>query len=151
MIVVNNVSSPQRLVDVARVIYNSEYSDLVKAFVITRIGGNVAQVGLPEVSKLAYKLGKPLIILPTVNDAIELFNPTDIYLIHRSPDSQYLEDLELRNNSMFLFSGSDSGFSKNELLLGKHTYFKGFNQGVSLIAEVAITLYILTLKHHINP
>jgi len=146
VIVINNISSPQRLIDIAKVVYNSEVSNLIKAFVLTRVGGGVIQSGIPEVSKLAYKLGKSLVILPTLNDAIEVFNPSKVFLVGKSPDSLLLEDLELSDDTMLAFSGSDSGFAKNELALGRQVYFKGFNQLVSPVAEVALTLYIINLK-----
>lgn len=146
VVVVNNISSPQRLIDVAKVVYNSGISNIIKAFVLTRVGGNVIQSGIPEVSKLAYRLGKSLVILPTLNDAIEVFTPTNVFLVSKSPDSLLLEDLELSDDVMLVFSGSDSGFTKNELALGRQVYFKGFNQLVSPVAEVALALYLINLK-----
>ncbi|MCC6021549.1 MAG: RecB-family nuclease [Desulfurococcaceae archaeon] len=145
-IVVNNVVSHQRLVDVAKVVYGFDLPEVIKAFVITRPSGSAAQIGVPEVSKLAYKLGKPLIILPTINDAIELFTPAKVFIVYRTEDSQPLEDVEVSDNSMFVFSCSDVGFTKNELSLGTHVYPTKFRPGIGPAAEVALTLYIVTLK-----
>ncbi|MEM2757298.1 MAG: RecB-family nuclease, partial [Sulfolobales archaeon] len=68
-IVANNASSPQRLIDVAKVVYNFEYSNIINTLVITKPVGSAAQVGIPEISKLAYKLGRTLVILPSINEA----------------------------------------------------------------------------------
>jgi len=146
IVVANNASSPQRLVDIAKVVYSFEYSEIVNALVITRPTGSAAQVGIPEVSKLAYKLGKSLIILPSVSDAVELIKPSNVFLIYKGDDSKPLETVEIPNNSMIVVSCSDTGFTKSELALGTHVFPRYFNSGIGPVAEVALSLYIIALR-----
>lgn len=142
----NNASSPQRLVDVAKVVYNFERSDIIEALIITKPVGSAAQVGVPEVSKLAYKLGRRLVVLPSINDALELLRPTKVFLVCRTEESQPLEVAEVVSGSLFVISCSDVGFTKNELALGMHVYPKHFNSGIGPAAEAALTLHALASK-----
>ncbi len=146
IVVANNALSPQKLIDVARVVYNFEYPDLISTLVIAKPSGSAAQVGIPEVSKLAYKLGRSLIILPSINDAIELLKPSKVFLICRTDNSQPLEVTEIPDNSMLVVSCSDTGFTKTELSLGTHVFPKYFNSGVGPAAETALSLYIIALR-----
>lgn len=145
IIVVNGVSSPQKLIDAAKVVYSFEH-DLVSAFVITKPTGMAAQVGIPEVGKLAYKLGKTLVILPSLNDAIDLFKPNAVYLIYKSDTSIPLEEVEISEKTMIVISGSDGSFSKNELAVGRCVYPRNFIQNLNPAAELALALYILSSK-----
>ncbi len=147
IVVANNASSPQKLVDVAKVVYNFEYPDLVSALVVTKPVGTAAQVGVPEISKLAYKLGKPLIVLPSISEAVELLKPSKIYLICKSDDYQPLEAVDIVDNSMLVVSCSETGFIRSELALGTHVFPKHFNSGIGPAAEVALTLYSIALRN----
>jgi SpoU rRNA methylase family enzyme len=146
MIVLHNVSSPQRLIDTARVVYNLISDDLVKCFIITRVTGMAAQTGVPEVSKTAYRLGKSFIVLPTLNDAIEIMKPSKVYLMVKTPTSKPLSETEIVPSSMIVLSGNEDGFSKSELGLGDHIHIKGFSRSVGAPAETAILLYTLLNK-----
>lgn len=146
IVVANNASSPQRLIDIAKVVYSFEYSEIVNTLVVTRPTGSAAQVGIPEISKLAYKLGKPLVVLPSINDAVELLKPSNVFLIYRGDDSKPLETIEVPNNSMIVVSCSDTGFTKGELALGTHVFPRYFNSGIGPVAEIALSLYIIALR-----
>lgn len=146
LVAANNASSPQKLIDVAKVVFNFEYSEIVSALIVTKPVGSAAQIGIPEVSKLAYKLGKTLVILPSVNDAIELFKPTKVLLLCRTNETQPIETIDIPDNSMIVASCSDVGFTKSELALGIHTYPKHFNYGIGPAAEIALSLHALASK-----
>ncbi len=146
--VLNNVASPQRLVDSVKTAYSIESKIHVKAFIITKVSGMAAQTGLPEASKYAYKLGRPLIILPTLKDAIELLSPAKTILItKRSSNSRSLEDLEPTTEGvlMIVVSGSDGEFSKSELALGEHYHVPAFTY-LTPSASIALSYYIVEKK-----
>ena len=67
-IIVHNVSSVQRLTDIARFILTYTMKQEVPLLVLSRVSGSAAQTGLAEVSKLAYKLGRPILITEGLED-----------------------------------------------------------------------------------
>ena len=146
--VLNNVTSPQRLIDAVKTAYSIESGPRIKAFIVTKVTGMAAQTGLPEASRYTYKLGKPLIILPTLKDAIELLNPARIILItKRSDNSKSLEDVEVSGSDtlMIVVSGSDSEFAKSELALGDHFHIPLFTF-LTPSASIALSYYIIKRK-----
>ncbi len=140
----NNVTSPGRLTDTARVVYNFSSIE-VKGFIVTKVSGMAAQVGVPEVSKWAYRLGKPFLILPELKDVIELIKPTKVYLVVKTSESKPLESMQLSEDDRVLLvvSGSDDGFTKKELGLGQQIYPEDFREPVGPAAEIAVTLHFL--------
>ena len=146
--VLNNVTSPQRLIDAVKTAYSIESEPQIRAFIVTKVTGMAAQTGLPEASRYAYKLGKPLIILPTLKDAVELLNPTRTILITRKLDnSKSIEDVEVRDSDtlMIVVSGSDSEFAKSELALGDHFHIPLFTF-LTPSASIALSYYIIRRK-----
>ena len=146
--VLNNVTSPQRLIDAVKVAYGVKSKLPIKAFIVTRVSGMAAQTGIPEAGRYAYKLNKPLIILPTLRDAIELLNPKRTILITKKTDtSKSLEEISLNNEEtlMIVVSGNDSEFTKSELGLGEHYHIPSFTF-LTPSASIALAYYILERK-----
>ena len=142
---VNSISSQQRLIDVAKVVTAIE--DLkVSSLVISRPTGMAAQSGIPEVSKIMYKAGKTLIVLPSLKDAVELLKPDLILIYFESPDSAYLDSIDLLNIAklMFVVDGSDFGPTTNELGLGQLVRFRGFKKQLPPAPAIAVFAHKFT-------
>ncbi len=112
ILVLHNVTSTQRLIDTARIAFDND-----AMFVVTKPGGTAAQAGIPEVSKLAYRMGKPFLVLPELKDAIELLSPEKVFLISNS--GRKLTGDDLKGKVMVVLPGTESGFTKFELTLGE--------------------------------
>ena len=145
-LIVHNVSSPQRLVDVARIVFNkcSPFNYLI----VSKPTGMAAQVGLPDVSRMSYKLNRNLIITSSIKDALDLIDAKQVYLINFSDVSEliYPEDIELSDKTAIVVSGSDTGFTKSELALGKPIHIAPFTQSLGAVAEVTLLTYGLAKK-----
>lgn len=146
--VLNNVASPQKLVDSVKTAYGIVSKPRIRAFVVTKVSGMAAQTGLPEASKYAYKLGMPLIILPVLKDAVELLSPIKtILIVKESDNSMSLEELEplAEGTLMVVVSGNDGEFSKSELALGEHYHIPGLTY-LTPSASIALLHYIIKKK-----
>ena len=143
-VVLNNVSSPQRLIDVARVVYAFK-SSKVKGFAISKASGMAAQTGIPEVSRMAYKLRKSILILPSINDVIEIVKPDRVLMLVATDDAIDIGLVDLRGvkRLVVVAGGSDDAFTKAELALGEHIYIRSFSELPPPAAAVAVALCTL--------
>mgnify|MGYP000400855914 CR=1 FL=1 len=145
-IAIHNVSSPQRLTDVAKIVF-SECSPF-SCLIISKPTGMAAQVGVPDVSKMAYKLGKNLLIISSLQDLSEVIDVSKVYIVHPAEGSNYisLDELSTDDKTLYVISGSDVGFTKSELALGEVVYVKPFKRSIGVVAEVALITYGLMRK-----
>ncbi len=144
-VILNNVSSPQRLMDTAKVVFSVKGGIKPAGFVVCRASGMAAQTGVPEVARLAYKLGESFLILPSLNDAIEVINPTKVLLLVNEGGRELKEVIkELSKDDVvaLVVSGSDNGFSKGELGLGQLVSISYFRT-LPPAPAVATALYII--------
>ncbi|BFH73372.1 RecB-family nuclease [Sulfurisphaera javensis] len=140
LIVLHNVSSTQRIIDFAKLIFNLN----INHFIVTKVGGVAAQAGVPEVSKIAYKNNKSFIILPDLKDAIELFKPDAVYLFTQSAEKKFTKELlKDKNRVMLVFSGIETGFNKLELNLGEAVKIEGISNEISSVALAGILVYCI--------
>ncbi len=143
LVVVNNISSPQKLMDLAKTVYT--LSDDV--LIITRATGMAAQVGVPEVSKYAYKLKRSVIVMPNLQDLIEIIKPSKTLLLVPE-DFEGARDLcELvTDNSAIVISGNEDGFSRNELGIGDKVFIKDVKEYLPPSAFAAALYTYLRFK-----
>ncbi len=140
--VLHNVSSVQRLVDSVK----TAYSLGAKTFVVTKAYGGAAQSGVAEAMRISLKLNKQFIVLPDLDDVVELLHPDRILLLtyDYSKDTIDLENMkELNGRILVVVSGSDPEFSSSELKLGEPVYFKDSPGKIGPIGELALILYTL--------
>ena len=142
-VVAHAPSSVQRLEDVAKLVFN--FGDPVKGLIVTKPSGVAAQVGLPEVSKLAYRLDKTVLILPDIKDAIELLDPSKVLTISYEFGRKVSElKLEEVNGKILLVVGtSDPGLSKVESELGECIYPSWVAGDVGPVASLALILKMM--------
>ncbi len=140
--VVHNVSSVQRLVDMARIVVSLDLEILV----VTKAYGAAAQSGIPEASRLLLKERKGLVVLPELKDAVEFYSPDQVLLIDRDNAKAQLGVEELRGlqgRVMVVLNGSDAPFSPQELALGRPVYLRGLRGRAGAVAEGALVLFLL--------
>ncbi len=144
--VLHNTSSSQRLTEVARAVYGLGFN----SFIVTKAVGAAAQVGVPEAQKIAYKLGKNFMVLADLPEAIELLQPSKVFLVMpakygggRLEDAvvQALKNLRENEKMLLVFGGSEPGLSMRELKLGENVSPEGIEEDIGTTALVAITLY----------
>ncbi|GEM_PF-89393 len=146
VVVVNNVSSPQRLIDFAKMVYG--LINLKSSLVFTRVSGMAAQTGVPEVSKYLFRLGKPLLILPTPQDVIDLLKPDRVLVLAKTEVSKDIEEVasDLKGKVALVVNGGDTPPSKTELSLGDHVMVGELDPSTPPQATLAIALYVIAKK-----
>ena len=111
-------TSPQRLLDVARLAFSSSVVDILA---VIRPSAMAAQVGVPEVGKLAYKTGRRLAILPQIQDLSEVMGVSTIAFLVHDESAYSLEEVlkESGESIAIVIQGGDTPFTKGDLALGK--------------------------------
>ncbi len=140
--VIHNVSSVQRVVDMARLVYSLGLGTLV----VTKAYGGAAQSGVPEAYRLALREGGRLIVLPDLEDAIELLSPDRVVLVSHEHAREMLPPERIasgRGRVLLVFSGAEPDFSAREAGLGDPVYLEGAPGRLGALAEAAIILYAL--------
>lgn len=142
--VLHNVSSVQRVVDTARLVYALGAGTLV----VTKAYGGAAQSGIAEATKIALKQGRSLIVLPELRDAINLLSPSQVILLTLDYAEAHVEpgELGIGPRTMIVASGSEPEFSPAELRLGRPVYFAGARGKLGAVAELALALYPLAAR-----
>ncbi|MCE4615373.1 MAG: RecB-family nuclease [Desulfurococcales archaeon] len=142
MLVLNNTSSPSRVMDFIKI--GSTMG--VKEIVYTKIYGAAAQTGIPDAFKYAYKNGLSLLVMPTLEDFVETVKPS-LTILFTGTGQELGEILGKHNTSesstALVFDGSDAGFDPLEKKLGVQTYLKDVPGKLPVVAEVSLSLYIL--------
>ncbi|MCX8195741.1 MAG: RecB-family nuclease [Acidilobaceae archaeon] len=142
--VIHNVSSAQRLLDFARLAYSLGAEHVIA----TKVYGAAAQSGVPDVMRLALKLGRSFAVLPDLQDMIDIYRPDSVLLIYGGAE----ERLDPFNPPVYsgriavVFNGGEPDFSPAELKYGSSIYVKGASQRLGAIAEAAIILYFLRMR-----
>ncbi len=140
--VLHNVSSVQRVVDMARLAYSLGFEVLV----VTKAYGGAAQAGVPEAMRLALRENKTLIVLPDLGDAIELLKPETVILVTHDYAEERIPPSEIAGlasgTTIIAFSGADPDFSPQELRLAtRRLYPAGTQARLGSVAEASIILY----------
>ena len=140
--VLHNVSSIQRLVDTARLVYSLGLRD----FVVTKTYGAAAQHGLPEVGRIAFKMDRGFTILPDLPDALELLKPDRVIIVtleHARARIDPARPPSLEGLVMVVFNGGEPDFTAKEASLGEPVYIEGVEARLGPAAEAALVLYPL--------
>lgn len=120
-IVLHNVHSAGKIIDTAQVVYGLDFHN----FVISRAEGSAAQNGVPDANKLAMKMRKNFIVLPDLNDVLELLEIEKPLMIaspvltkERVNLAELKKEVESGEKIVIILSGSNSSFSRKEMDLG---------------------------------
>lgn len=141
--VIHNVSSVQRLVDVAKAAYQLGF----KTIAVSKAYGGAAQNGVPEAFKLALRYGASLLVLPDLEDVVETLSPDKVLLVAPNNPNIMVNPAEpprLEGRVLLVFNGGESGFSPAEEKLGEKIYIDGLDSRLGAVAEAGILLYTLS-------
>ncbi len=145
IVVVHNVHAVSRVTEAAKVVYGMGFEN----FVVSKAIGAAAQSGVPEVHKLAYKLGKSFLFVADIQDILELIKPSRVYII--TPPSYAKElfnpsevaEALLRGETVaIVVGGSEPGLTKRELELGKVVTLDTSGD-IGTIGYIATVLYLI--------
>ncbi|MCE4613199.1 MAG: RecB-family nuclease [Desulfurococcales archaeon] len=133
------MSSVQKLVDMARLVYSMGF----KVLVATRVYGAAAQSGVPEATRIALKHGGSLLVLQDIDDAIDLLKPRSVYIVTSDYAERKVnpEEFNPDDGSLLAFNGGEPDFTLEEARKGQPIYLAGLEQRIGPIAEASILLY----------
>ncbi|MEM1927703.1 MAG: RecB-family nuclease [Acidilobaceae archaeon] len=138
----HNVSSVQRLVDAARLVYGLG----LRVFVATKVYGAAAQSGIPEAMRLALRAGGSFLVLQDLPDALELLKPDSVLLVSHGHAREFIDPFNppvYSGRVLVVFNGGDPDFSASELAYGTPVYVKKAGSRLGPVAEAALVLYCL--------
>jgi SpoU rRNA methylase family enzyme len=144
LIVLYDVSSAQRLIDTARLAYALGFNQVVavKAY------GAAASSGVPEVNRLALRMGKGFAVLPSLRDMVEIYKPEKIIVVTRDygeplEASEIAKRLAAASSAALVLGGIDPAPGKEAASIGEPVYLAGTESRLGPVAEAAIILYEL--------
>jgi len=115
MLIVHNVGSAQRLVDLVKAAYSINKVSLV---IITRPYGAAAQSGIPDANRIAFRRGKGFIVLPELRDAIELIKPNLVYTVSWDYGERVVPSkLNVVDGTAVVVGATEPGLTREEALL----------------------------------
>lgn len=121
-VVLHNVHAVSKVMETAQVVYGLGFQN----FIVSRAEGSAAQTGVPDANRMAIKMKRTFMVLPDLQDVIELLE-VERPLLVVSPvltrERLDLADLSKTVNSdkktVVVLSGSNSSFSRKEMDLGE--------------------------------
>lgn len=145
-------TSPQRLIDLAKVAYSM---DIVKGFIVIKPIGVAAQAGVPEVFRIAYKLGRNFLVLSRINELKELLNIDNImFIVQNSKEaediSKLLHKIKNGNSMAIVVQTGETPFMKEDLLHGYIAKIEEFDDKLSPNAVAEATASLLKIYSHIQ-
>ncbi len=131
-------ASVQRIIDFLKTIYawNNAVPVIIKPI------GAAAQIGVPEAHRLAYKAGKPLIVLPEINDLRDVLGLKNIYYITDYGETRKITSITTEKTA-FIISGGDQEPSKKELIDIETIKLEEIPSNVPATALAALILFVL--------
>jgi SpoU rRNA methylase family enzyme len=101
IIVYHEPASGALLIDFAKTVLNSK-ADLL---VISKPHATALHHGVPEISFLSYKLGKKVLFVNNLEEAIDLLKPNKVYLVNPKAEKA-LDEVQIKDNDMIVFCGN---------------------------------------------
>ncbi len=144
IVAIYDISSVQRLVDAAKIVYGMGFND----FVAVKVYGAAAQNGVPEVMKIAIKNKKNFHVLSSLDDIIEVFGINNIFVYSKEYGEEIDESVFAKKvleapRTAIVFGGSETSIGRREVSKATAFYIPGINSSIGPLGEMAITLYIL--------
>lgn len=142
VVLLHDVSSAQRLIDMARLVYGLG----LREFLASKVYGAAASSGVPEVSRMALKMGRVFAVLPGARDAVEVVNPEAVIIVSREyGEVMSLDEIAeavktVEGSVLLVFGGIDAAPSKDVAAMGKAVYPRGAETRLGPVAEAAMIL-----------
>jgi SpoU rRNA methylase family enzyme len=117
---------------------------LVEGFtpVIVKPIGAAAQIGVPEAHKIAFKAGKPLIVLPELTDVSRILGASPVYYLSDEGEGKGFEEVFASSgNVAVVLNAGDAEPSRKELENVKTVWVKNFPKGLPAIALSGVIVY----------
>lgn len=130
-------TSVQRLEDLAKLAFG--FGEPVKGLIVTKPSGAAAQIGVPEVSKMAYKLDKEFLVFPDLGDAIDLLKPQKVYTVSKDYGKR-VRELEGGELVLLVVGATEPGLSKLEASKGEAVYPETVEGEIGPIGAAALLL-----------
>jgi len=144
-VMVHNISSAQRLIEIAKLVFNYTTQFKVQTLILSKVTGSAAQSGIPEVSKLAYKHSRSVLIVNEIEEAIELIKPEKVFIATTAakPGTKIDEVVRLAKHGriLLIFPGTEEAFSKHDLALGIPFNIEGISEKIGVVPYISITLH----------
>lgn len=132
-------SSVQRIIDFVKTVFLfHDYQPI-----IIKPVGAAAQIGVPEAYKIAYRQKKSLIVLPEINDIIEVLGINEVYYLDERGEEIEINNLK-KSSVALVINGGDQEPSKKELLNTRIVRVKGVDSSLPPVGLTAIILYLLS-------
>ncbi|OYT37690.1 MAG: recombinase RecB [Desulfurococcales archaeon ex4484_58] len=135
-------SSVQKVLDFIKTIY--VFEDFIP--VIVKPIGAGAQIGVPEAYKYAYRIGKPLIILPGLTDLRETLHIINGYYLAPHGEEIEIDEIIKKDHYALIFTSEGNEPSKKELTGIRIVKVKGIPPELPTPSLAAILLYLI--KQH---
>jgi SpoU rRNA methylase family enzyme len=148
IIVIHDISSAQRLIDFAKLVYGLGF----RVLIASKVYGAAASSGIPEVMRLAVKKGRIFTVLGNVREVIDLFQPKHVVIVSRDygepidPAEYAKKLLSTGERVALIFGGIDPAPSKDVASLGEAIYPVGSEARLGPVAEAALLLYPLRIS-----
>ncbi|UCE09995.1 MAG: hypothetical protein JSW61_13640 [Candidatus Thorarchaeota archaeon] len=121
-VVLHNVHAVSKVIETAQVVYGLGFQN----FVVSRAEGSAAHAGVPEANRFSMKMKRNFMVLPDLQDVIEILNidkPLLIVSPKLSKNRIIMEEIRQRATSgdklVIVLTGSTSSFSRKEMDLGE--------------------------------
>lgn len=138
-IVLYSPSNVQKITDFLKTVYTVNH--IVP--VIVKPLGAAAQIGIPEAHRIAYKLNKPIIVLPEIRDLTEILKCEEIYYMDEHGEILDLKHVfEKDEKAAFVISAGDLEPSKKELENLKKIWPNNVPKGIPATALTGILIYL---------
>jgi len=144
IVVLHDVSSAQRLIDTARLVYGLGH----KLFVASKVYGAAATSGVPEVHRMALRMGRSFAVLPSARDVVDALKPSKVIIVsydYGEPMTavEIASKLLEAERPALILGGIDAAPSKDVAAMGEAVYIRGVETRLGPIAEASILLYEL--------
>ncbi len=141
MVILHDVSSAQRLIDTARVVYGLGY----KLFIASKVYGAAATSGVPEVHRMALRMGRSFAVLPSAKDAVQLLSPGRVIVVSYDY-GEPMTSVEIATRLLeaerpvLILGGIDAAPSKDVAAMGEAVYIRGVDTRLGPVAEATALL-----------
>ncbi|MEM4699388.1 MAG: RecB-family nuclease [Candidatus Nezhaarchaeales archaeon] len=137
-------------VEIVRQMAKLTYGLGFSLFVLSKPTSAAAQLAVPEVSKIAFKRGKALLVAPDIVDVLELLSPVKVLFFAEGMkgemfnEDKVIEALKDGYVTLF-FSAAEPGFSLKEVEKGETVSLK-LPDEIGCVAMAAIALFKLRAR-----
>lgn len=141
-------SSVQKVVDFVKTVFASG----IYVPVLIKPIGAAAQIGVPEAFKIAYKMGKPLVVLPEITDIVGVLRVDKLYYLDEAGEEVLLRAIATETNrdvAIVVPSGEQEP-SRKELEKTSVVWPREIPRGLPAVAVSAILIYELLKSHQVT-